>query len=663
MDALRMPRWGRLALIAGAAWITALAVNVLAGSQLIASLSEHGAENVAALGAAGVVAWRAATVATERLAWALAALAIVAWAAGDAIWLFDYAGEAVVTTPNVADACYLLFPLLMGAAIALLFRSRTQRVSRAQWVDGLTAGLTIGALGAVLSAQAVLGMPDGHALEAATLLAYPVTDLLLLMGVVWALAARGWVLDRGFAAIGAGVACFWLADTMYLVEIATGSYALGHWLDAFWYAAFLAFGWAAWQPTVTVSDTTESVRAVVMPIVVALAALTLMILGHALSVNPLAFGLAAAALVAVNLRLVLAFAQNVSMLRHSRHEASTDPLTGLGNRRALVRALDASIALASERRPLTLALFDLDGFKLYNDTFGHPAGDALLQRLGANLMACVDGRAQAFRMGGDEFCVLFDGPAEQGAALAAAAAAVLGERGDGFEIGCSHGLAVLPRDADETSEALRLADQHLYAAKAGRRATAGRQTKDALLRVLEERSPDIAAHCAAVADLAERIARRLGLDEDACEHVRHAAELHDIGKIAVPDPILLKRGALEPHEWDYVRQHPAIGERIAAAAPALRRVARIIRSSHERWDGGGYPDRLTGDAAPIGARIIAVCDAYDAMVSERPYAAARTPREALAELRRCAGTQFDPEVVAAFCTDVAERGRFAAFRA
>ena len=597
-----------------------------------------------------LILWRVAKVPGERLAWTLIAFGIVGWWFGDLLWTIDYNNDAeLVPTPNPSDAGYLMFPLLVAPGLWLLWRQRTGRVSRALWVDGVAAGLTVAALSAIISFEAVLETVGGRTLEIATLLAYPLSDLLLLTALVGALAARGWALDRGFAALGSAVLAFWLADTMYLVDIANGTYVLGTWYDPLWYAAFTLIAWASWQPGRRVEADPSRVRAVVLPVVFALAAVALLTVGHFLGLNALAFGLAVAALVAVNFRLVLAFAQNATMLDHSRHEALTDALTGLGNRRAMVRAVAAAADDADEGQPVTLALFDLDGFKHYNDTFGHPAGDALLQRLGASLSECVAGRAEAFRMGGDEFCVVFRGDADEGRELAAAAAGALSERGDGFAIGCSHGLALLTDESDDASEALRVADRELYAVKAGRRATAGRQTMDALQRVLAERSPDIAAHCALVAEAAADVARRLDVPDDEREAIHHGAVLHDIGKIAVPDPILLKRGPLEPHEWNYVRQHPAIGERIAAAAPALVPVARLIRSSHERWDGGGYPDNLTGEDIPLGARIIAVCDAYDAMVSDRPYAAARTPAQALAELRRCAGTQFDGRVVEAFC--------------
>jgi two-component system cell cycle response regulator len=177
-------------------------------------------------------------------------------------------------------------------------------------------------------------------------------------------------------------------------------------------------------------------------------------------------------------------------------------------------------------------------------------------------------------------------------------------------------------------------------------ASAMREMCDLLLRVLDVQQPDLRGHSDEVAELAEGAALALGCSSREAEVVRCAAELHDIGKLAIPAAILDKPSRLTEAEWTLMRRHTLFGEQMLIATPTLREVARLVRSSHERWDGRGYPDRLAGEAIPLGARIICACDAFDAMTSRRPYHEPRSHRQAFAELERCAGSQFDPQVVA-----------------
>jgi hypothetical protein len=170
----------------------------------------------------------------------------------------------------------------------------------------------------------------------------------------------------------------------------------------------------------------------------------------------------------------------------------------------------------------------------------------------------------------------------------------------------------------------------------------------ALARAMHVRDRYTAGHGERVATWAEAVARRMGCEESQTRDIRWAAFLHDIGKIGIPDSILLKPGQLTQEEWDVMRRHPAIGQQILQPVERLRNVARLVRHHHERWNGTGYPDGLPGDSVPLGARILATVDAYGAMIDHRPYKAARSHEEAVAELQRCAGTQFDPEVVAVF---------------
>jgi diguanylate cyclase (GGDEF)-like protein len=338
---------------------------------------------------------------------------------------------------------------------------------------------------------------------------------------------------------------------------------------------------------------------------------------------------------------------------HLRTAAMTDALTGLNNRRRLIADLEAAL---SRGRPHMLALFDLDGFKTYNDTFGHQAGDALLVRLAGSLDEATRGRGTAYRMGGDEFCVLTRGEPAEAADVTIAAERALSEHGEGFSISCSHGEIVLPEEAQDTSAALHLADQRMYANKTSGRRSVGQQTTEVLVKVLAERYPDLGEHLDGVTALTRDVATRLGIGGEDLAVIEQAAALHDLGKVAVPDAILAKPGPLEAAEWAFIRQHTLIGERILSVAPALAPAARIVRASHERIDGKGYPDGLSGDEIPLAARIVCACDAYDAMVSARPYRPEPLTAEvAMAELRTGAGTQFDERVVEVLLAVVRER--------
>jgi diguanylate cyclase (GGDEF)-like protein len=365
-------------------------------------------------------------------------------------------------------------------------------------------------------------------------------------------------------------------------------------------------------------------------------------------VGPL-YGVSAWSVTLVVVALALLVFAAISFLAHHRLLVATslsDPLTGISNRRKLKQDLEAGLKEASRERPLLLMLFDLNGFKGYNDTFGHPAGDALLIRLAKALdTAMTHHDATAYRLGGDEFCILASVNPDDTTPIVAAALEALSEHGGGFSITASYGAILLPRESQDVTEAMRLVDQRMYAQKTSARRSPDRQSRDVLLRALHERNPELADRHAAVARLAEAIGERMGLSNQDQAQLRQAAELHDVGKLAIPEELLHKPGPLDDEEWAFVRRHPLIGERIIGAAPALAEAAKLVHSSHERLDGSGYPDGLAGQQIPLGARIIAVCDAFVAMTFPRPYAAQLLVSEAVAELRRCAGTQFDPSVV------------------
>jgi diguanylate cyclase (GGDEF)-like protein len=588
-----------------------------------------------------VAASRAVMVSSDRSAWIVITLSLACSAFAE----IYYAAVLPEAYPSLADFGWLAFYPLVYVGIVLLLRRRARSIAGPLWLDGITASLAGAALGAAVLVELVIRSTEGPFSAVATNLAYPLGDVLLLSAVFGVFSLTGWRPGRRWLVLGLGVLATAVADAVYLFQASAGTYTQGTPLDALWPASMLFIAGAAWM-----DDREDRVLAVegrpllAVPAACALVSVSVLVYDHFRQVNLLAVALATATLLMILVRLAMTFAENRRLFELTRHEAITDALTGLGNRRKLVADLDLQLREPADDRATLLMIFDLDGFKGYNDTFGHPAGDALLTRLGTKLASVPGPEGAAYRLGGDEFCLLApvsDGEVEQ---LIDRACAALSEHGEGFEIGSSFGAVMLPEEASETSEALTRADERLYAQKHSRRGDGDRSIQ-ALLEALAEREPDLGVHLEGVGSLAVETGRRLGLRRDGLDELARAAQLHDLGKLAVPDEILHKPGPLDDREWEFIRQHTVVGERILRASPALRSVATIVRSSHENWDGTGYPDGLVGEEIPLASRIIAACDAFDAMISPRPFRPALTQEEALAELDRHAGTQFDPTVV------------------
>jgi two-component system cell cycle response regulator len=641
-----MPRTVRVILVVLGAWLVACELHGL-GLHGVPTGPEKWLHLVAMGIGAMVCIVRALTRREERAAWLLLGLGVLAWTLGELYFTAVLWNDAAPPVPSPADAGYLLLPPLIILGVILLAREGIRNLPRKIFVDGMIAGLAIGAVSAAIVFRPVLESLHGVSMSVITNFAYPVLDLMMLGVLCGVLAIGGRRLDRRLLVIALGVLCFWTSDTVYLIKDAHGTWVSGGPYDPGWWTIAECVAAAAWMKRPP-RQLHVGRGTIFTPVAFALIALGVLVAGTFSTITVPAVILGATALVSVLIRLVLTFRAHQSMLEVSQDEAATDPLTGLGNRRALAAALAQRLEGATPPAPSILAMFDLNGFKNYNDSFGHAAGDALLSRLAASLETVLAGRGAAYRMGGDEFCALLPGD-DSGETLLRAATSVLCERGDGFTISSSMGCVALPRETDNATEALRLADQRMYAHKhSSRRAGAAQEVKRALLSALAQRDPELSDHLDDVGRLAIDVARELVCPGAEIDRIGLGAELHDIGKVAIPEAILAKPGPLTEHEWSLIRQHTVIGERIVAASPALAQVGPLVRSSHERFDGGGYPDGLVGAQIPLGARVIAVCDSFHAMTSDRSYRRAMSEEVALAELRAGAGSQFDPDVVAAF---------------
>jgi two-component system cell cycle response regulator len=597
--------------------------------------------------ATAMVWWRVVARREDRAAWSTLAIFATLWSVGDLGWTLSFAGQAMPPSPNWTDGVYVTAYALASVGMALLLRSRVHGIRASVWLDGLIGGCALAALCAAGFLAPVLNSATGSSTAVAVTLAYPVLDVVLLCLVGVAFGVGDWRPGLPWMALGLSMAVCAVGDAVYSWEQAVGGYSAVSWVNSTWPTALAVLAAAAWLPESRRLRTRLVDGVFAVPAMFAAISLGVLVWSQFHEVGGLAVVAAASSLVAVGLRAWLTHRENVTLLAQSRQEALEDGLTGLPNRRRLMLELARMLHPGTDERA-TLVFFDLDGFKGYNDNFGHGAGDTLLTRLAGALAESVAGVGTAYRLGGDEFCVVFDHELTREDTAVVRAVEALVEIGEGFSISSSYGLVSLPAEAPTPSAALQLADERMYGHKSSRRGSPGSQGRDLLMQILREREPELEEHVDDVSLLALAVGRRLGLDVEALDEIARAAELHDVGKIAIPEVILRKPGPLDDAEWQVMRQHTIIGERILAAAPSLRPVGRLVRASHERWDGDGYPDRLAGERIPLGARIIAVCDAFDAMRQARPYAPSMSETEALAELRRCSGTQFDPGVVDAF---------------
>jgi len=604
------------------------------------------------LGAALVVLWRMLTIETERRAWLALGAGMLLWALGQTYYsvVLYYASPAPFPSP--ADLLFLAFYPASFLALVFLLKARVAQLEPLAWVDGLIGALAVAGVAAALIFPPVLEALGGSPLGVAVSLAYPCMDVVLLGLLGGAFVASKWRMGGTWLLIALALLLFGACDVVYLSVAGQSTTALNL-ASVGWPLAFLLLATASWLPVAEHGSAAARAgkRRILAPLGMAVVGISLLAAGSFVHIGAVAVALGVACLVAVLARLLITFNLNTRMLLESQDEAVTDALTGLANRRALMVDLDRAVS-ASPPEAMVLALFDLDGFKAYNDSFGHPAGDDLLRRLGTQLDEAMAPHGRAYRLGGDEFCILAatrELPAE---AICKVAEEALSDRGKGFEVGASWGKVLIPVEVVTATDALRLADKRMYSKKGMRAGSAQSQTRGVLLRVLQEREPELERHLDGVARLASAFGRALGLDGEELDVLVRAAELHDIGKIAIPDEILHKPDSLSDEEWALMRKHTLVGQRVLDAAPALGPVAALVRSTHERWDGSGYPDGLSGRDIPQGSRAILICDAYDAMIEGRPYRAPLSSAQALEELRRGAGTQFDPDLVKCFAEKV-----------
>jgi two-component system, cell cycle response regulator len=614
----------------------------------------------------------------QRRPWYLLAVSQFLYASADAAFYVAHDVLHQEQFPALADLLYLSHYPILIAGLLLLVRQRTPSEDRASLIDASVIALAAGLLSwlfligpLALGSDAQLSI-----LGKVASVAYPVADLLVFAVAVRLLVGPG-TRPVSYWLLSASLLVVLTTDTVYVLMQLTGTYTTGNVLDASWLGSYVLLGAAALHPSMRVlsepSQTprmhTSRWRLGLLAVASLVAPATLVIpttLGRAVNL-PVIAGASAVLFLLVVARLG-------ELVDEQRRAAVTDGLTGLYNR----RFFEATLALEAEHafrsgQDLGLLVVDIDHFKRINDAHGHQAGDRVLRELAARLVASSRDGDVIAGYGGEEFVVLLRNTSVQ--AVPETAERLRRAVGDapvvladdiGLATTISVGGAAWPVHARSADELVRVADQALYAAKRlgrnrvqigrppGGTAVVQERDEDAVLTYLQRLADEIDArlaseeHSAAIARWAGMIADRLGLGPDARWRAELAGRLHDIGKIIVTDEILLKPGPLTGGEWAVLRRHPVQGARLVGLAEGLHQVAAVVRHHHERFDGTGYPDGRTGEEIRIESRVVAVCDAWAAIRSNRPYDAARPVGAAREQLRVASGSQFDPTVVAAF---------------
>jgi diguanylate cyclase (GGDEF)-like protein len=642
--------------------------------------------------------WQAsarAGVAGMRTAWRLIGLALLSYAIGDALQFVYEMSSANYPTPALSDIFFLAFyPLFLAGIVHFPWHHEDGSAPRTQ---ALLDALTIAIGGGAVIWYFVLG-PTAYS-ESGTLvanlvaLAYPCGDLLLIAAL-----ARLWLTrkDRRLAwslgLIAVGIAFYVVADLAYTSAILNAKYSGGTWLDSLWMLATVAFAFAALaSPALGPEHDAEQIEEQggrrrdpaglmvgALPYLAAVVVFALLLQVHGGDPFFPNLSLTITAAVVGALLISREYVARRSLARaHARIAAlaTTDALTGLLNHRALAERIDRELERGRRYgRGCSLLFIDIDHFKGLNDTHGHGAGDAVLGELAELLRDSLRSVDTVGRWGGEEFVAVLPELDPDEALMAAerlrASVAAATFRPLEARMTVSIGTASQPRDGDGRAELLEAADRAMYAAKRlgrdrvfsaddptaqamqlGGASAVGAEQRlaedavDALTMLVDNRDSGTGRHAARVAALSASTAQAMGCTPAEVREVEMSGRLHDIGKVSIGDSVLRKPGRLTAQEWELMRQHPLIGADVVSRVPRLADLAPVIRSHHERFDGGGYPAGLAGEEIPLAARIISATDAFDAMTHDRPYRQALPPEEARRELRENAGTQFDPAVV------------------
>ena len=682
-----MTRGTRLVGLAAGAWLAVFALGTLitqghgTGGRLLVNVVYLGPHLLAC--ALAIWAARRSEGAYRRL-WTMLACALPLWVIGESIVSYNHVVlQREPAFPGAADAFFLAFYAALILTFVVALRPALKVRSWKTVLDASVLALAVGLIAWVAVVEPQLSQPAS--LATAVGVAYPVLDVAMLTILISLTFASFGRPPAALMLLTAAIAASALTDVaLAYVSLHTTSPELS-WLKIGWETAALLLilaAVAAVELPEAVRPPTNDVRDRGLALVLAGVAVTLAVVVVDSLFGEFSLGVAVVSLyvvAAIALRLLLTSSERQQIavaleisLREQKRIANTDELTGLLNRRYADRHLREREREGSEdaRLETGVVVLDLDHFKEVNDSHGHLMGDEVLRQAAARLTRARRPGDVVTRYGGEEFLVILH-DVERATLMTVAERFRECIAEEPFDVGEEHpvivtasvGGASMPADAASLTELLRLADRALYTAKSmGRnRVQIGAHGDESGIEGLMERgsvlnfvqalvdyvdlSYGAVDHGSEAARWTGLVADELGLDAGQRWRACAAARLHDIGKLSVPPEILAKPGPLAPEEWKVVRRHPDIGADILALAPGLRDVAEAVRQHHERYDGGGYPAGLAGEEICIEARLVAVCDTWVAMRSDRLHAAEASEAESLSELRRVAGTQLDPRVV------------------
>jgi diguanylate cyclase (GGDEF)-like protein len=623
-----------------------------------------------------------------RRLWTMLAWALPLWVAGESIVSYYH---VVLRTeppfPGLADAFFIGFYATLIVTFLVALRPALNVRSWKAMLDASVLAVAVGFIGWIALVEPKLSQTAS--LATAVGVAYPILDVVMLTVLISLTLASFRRPPLSLQLLAAAIAAGGLTDVaLTYVSLHTSSPELA-WLKIGWATEALLLvlaGIAALQPAeaappIPAKDLRDRGSTVVLVgVAVTLVAVVVDSLGGSLSLAVAVVAVYLVGAIALRLHLTSREREHIGLqleasLREQERIANTDELTGLHNRRYADRQLEKRTRDSSGDTGLEtgVLILDLDHFKDVNDSHGHPTGDEVLRLTARRLTRTLRPGDVVARYGGEEFLVILQEIERDSLpAVAERFRECIAE--EPYEVGEEHPLIVtasvggasMPADAATLTELLRIADRALYTAKSmGRnRVQIGAHGDEGSIEGLMERgsvlnfvqglvdyvdaSYGAVDHASQAAQLAGLVADELGLDSGQRWRACAAARLHDIGKIAVPKEILSKPGALSLEEWKLLRRHPDVGAEMLSLAPGLRDVAEVVRQHHERHDGTGYPEGLTGHEICVEARVLAVCDTWVAMCSDRPHRTARTQSGAVSELRRVAGSQLDPWIVDAF---------------